>query len=78
LPDDSVRWLGGEEAFAGIVNTEKEKELTRRPRRQQSLWFLLSTLLAPVLVLGLGVAYALASRRRRSAGKLFTTPEKSS
>ena len=77
LPDDSIRWLGGEEAFAGIVNTEKEKELTRS-KKQQSLWFLLSTLLAPVLVLGMGVAYALASRRRRSAGKLLTTPEKSS
>lgn len=74
LPDDSVRWLGGEESFAGIVNNEKEREFTKS-KKQQSVWLLITTLLAPITVFGLGLAYALSSRRRRSAGKLFTVPE---
>lgn len=74
LPDDSIRWLGGEEAFAGIVNNEKEKEITKSSKRQ-SLWLLLSILVVPFTVFGLGLSYALTSRRRRDAGKLFTVPE---
>ncbi|MEZ4400138.1 MAG: Gldg family protein [Kofleriaceae bacterium] len=66
LPDDSFRWLGGEEAFAGIVNNEKESEV-RQSKKQEAVWFLLTTLLVPVVVLGLGLAYAMSRRRRRSS-----------
>lgn len=64
LPDDGVRWLGGEEAFAGIVNSEKESEV-RQTKKTQALWFLATTVFVPILVFGLGAAYALSARRRR-------------
>lgn len=64
LPDDSIRWLGGEEAFAGIVNTEKENEV-RQTKRQQALWFVATTVFVPLLVVALGLAYAVSYRRRR-------------
>ncbi|MBK9030786.1 MAG: Gldg family protein [Myxococcales bacterium] len=64
LPDDGIRWLGGEEAFAGIVNNEKENEV-RQTKKQQALWFLATTLVVPIMVFGLGLAYALSTRRRR-------------
>ena len=60
----SIRWLGGEEAFAGIVNNEKENEV-RQTKKQQALWFLATTLVVPIMVFGLGLAYALSTRRRR-------------
>ena len=64
LPDDSIRWLGGEEQFAGIVNNEKENEV-RQTKRQQAVWFVATTLFVPALVAGPGLAFALSSRRRR-------------
>jgi len=65
LPDDGIRWLGGEEAFAGIVNNEKEGEV-RQTKRGQAAWFTATTVLAPLLVLGLGLFYSSYTRRRRS------------
>ncbi len=71
LPDDGIRWLGGEEAFAGIVNNEKETEV-RQTKRGQAAWFTATVAIAPLLVLGLGLLYSGNARRRKSrpAGRI--------
>lgn len=65
LPDDGIRWLGGEEAFAGIVNNEKETEI-KQTKRSQSLSFTITSVFIPALVLTLGLLYSSSARRRRS------------
>lgn len=65
LPDDGIRWLGGEEAFAGIVNNEKENEV-KTTKRGQAAWFTATTVVAPLFVLGFGLLYSSNARRRKS------------
>ena len=64
LVADSVKWLGGEEAFAG--ETMSEKDVTHRAHPQQDVvWFYLSLVGAPLLFLGIGLV-GVTWRRRRS------------
>ena len=60
---DPVRWLMGEESFAGQVSTEADVPITHT-RKQDVAWFYGSVFAVPGLVLGLG---ALVTRRRRRA-----------
>lgn len=62
---DAVRWLGGEEALAGAVNTEEDTPVTHT-RKQDLAWFYSSIFAAPALVLGIGFAM---TRRRRPKKK---------
>jgi ABC-type uncharacterized transport system len=66
LPVDAVRWLGGEENIAGIVNNEKETEMRQTPR-QQAGWFVATTVIAPLGVLGVGLLLAYSARRKPRA-----------
>jgi hypothetical protein len=68
LLDDSVRWLGGEEVFAGEVVSEDDKPI-QHTKNQDTVWFALTLFGFPVLVLGLGVVAILLRRRRKT---LFT------
>jgi hypothetical protein len=67
LPDDSIRWLGGEEAFAGIVNTEKENEV-RQTKKPAGAVVLATTAVRPGAGGRLGLAYALSYAPPSAAG----------
>jgi hypothetical protein len=59
---DIVRWLGGEESFAGEISSEEDVRL-EHSREKDVLWFYGTILGAPALVLGLGLAFARRARR---------------
>jgi hypothetical protein len=67
LLDDSVKWLGGEEVFAGEVVSEDDKPI-KHTKSQDAVWFTLTIVGAPLLVLTLGLVGTWA-RRRRTARK---------
>jgi hypothetical protein len=64
---DAVKWLGGEEEFAGETVSEKDVAI-EHTRSQDTTWFYGSLVGAPILVLGLGLG-AVVMRRRRSQRK---------
>lgn len=62
--EDAVRWLGGEEFFAGEVVTEEDKPI-QHSKDQEKRWFLLIIVGLPLAVLGLGLTATMARRRRK-------------
>src|SRR5690606_39974506 len=74
LLDDAVKWLGGEEVFAGEVVTEDDKPI-KHTKSQDAVWFTLTIVGAPLLVLTLGLVGTWA-RRRRSSHKPTATEVK--
>ncbi len=65
---DALRWLGGEESFAGEVNSEEDKRI-EHTQRKDLVWFYSTIFGAPALVLGLGLTYSRRSRQRRGGKK---------
>ncbi len=67
---DSIRWLGGEEVFAGEIVSEDDKPI-QHSKNQDAVWFTLTTVGAPLLVLTLGLVGTWARRRRsmKKAGR---------
>jgi hypothetical protein len=61
---DSIRWLGGEEVFAGEVVTEEDKPV-QHTKNQDAVWFAIMLIGVPLLVLGLGLFGTLSRRSRR-------------
>jgi hypothetical protein len=61
--DDGVKWLGGEEVFAGDVVTEDDKPI-QHTKNQDVVWFTLTIIGVPLLVLVLGLVGTLTRRRR--------------
>jgi len=70
LLDDSVRWLGGEEVFSGEVVSEDDKPI-QHTKNQDVVWFMLTIIGAPFLVLLLGLLGTI--RRRRGPKKAEVT-----
>jgi hypothetical protein len=64
---DALRWLGGEESFAGEVNTEEDVRI-EHTQQKDLVWFYATILGAPALVLALGLSYSRRSRRPRGRG----------
>jgi hypothetical protein len=62
LTVDAVRWLGGEESFAGEVNNEEDVRI-EHTQQKDLVWFYATIFGAPALVLGLGLTYTRRSRR---------------
>ncbi len=62
---DAVRWLGGEESFAGEVNNEEDHRI-EHTKDQDVVWFYATILGAPALVLAGGLFWARRSRRKES------------
>ncbi len=60
---DTIRWLGGEEVFAGEIVSEDDKPI-EHSKNQDAVWFTLTTVGAPLLVLTLGLVGTWARRRR--------------
>ncbi len=70
---DAVRWLGGEELFAGEVVSEDDKPI-KHTKSEDGAWFMLTILGAPMVVLGLGLVgtWWRKKRRRKSATRIIT------
>jgi hypothetical protein len=68
LLDDSIKWLGGEEVFAGDIVTEEDSTI-EHTKNEKAAWFFLTVLGVPVIVLALGLMGTSVSRRRRRAAK---------
>jgi len=62
---DAVRWLGGEEVFTGEVVSEDDKPI-QHTKNQDVVWFILTLVGAPIIVLTLGL---LGTTRRRRGSK---------
>lgn len=69
---DSIRWLGGEEVFAGEIVSEEDKPISHT-KNQDAVWFTMTIIGIPVIVLSLGLLGTWA-RRRRAAKKTEVTP----
>jgi ABC-type uncharacterized transport system len=63
---DSMRWLVGEESFAGPPNTEEDQRI-QHTKQQDLSWFYATIFGAPGLVLALGIT--LARRPRMKGGQ---------
>lgn len=64
LLTDSIRWLGGEEVFAGEIVSEDDKPI-QHTKSQDAVWFTMTTIGMPLLVLTLGLVGTWFRRRRR-------------
>jgi hypothetical protein len=53
---DAVRWLGGEESFAGAVSTAEDVRI-EHTKQKDMVWFYGTIFAAPALVLGSGLLY---------------------
>jgi ABC-type uncharacterized transport system len=62
---DAIRWLGGEDSFAGEVNDEQDVRIEHSKQGDQ-FWFYSTIVGVPALVLGVGLGVA---RRARRTGK---------
>ncbi len=63
---DPIRWLGGEESFAGEVNVEEDVRIEHTKKGDQ-LWFYGTIFGVPGLVLGAGLWLGRLSRRPRKS-----------
>ncbi|MEO6775444.1 MAG: DUF4350 domain-containing protein [Kofleriaceae bacterium] len=63
--DDSVKWLGGEEVFAGEVVSEDDKAI-QHTKSQDAVWFTLTIVGMPLVVLALGLLGTWARRRKKT------------
>ncbi|MBV9950184.1 MAG: hypothetical protein JOZ69_25310 [Myxococcales bacterium] len=64
LVADAVRWLGGEESFAGALATPEDVRIAHT-KQKDLVWFYGTIFAAPALVLGGGLLYARRTRRSR-------------
>ncbi len=67
LAADGIRWLGGEEAFAGGIASEEDIPIVHT-RAQDVAWFYSTILGAPLLVLAAGIV-TVVRRRSGRAGR---------
>jgi len=64
---DTVRWLGGEEIFSGEIVSEEDKAI-QHSKSSDQVWFTLTVIGAPLLVLTLGLLGTMMRKKRRSGG----------
>jgi hypothetical protein len=69
--EDMIRWLGGEEVFSGEIVSEDDKPI-QHTKNQDVVWFMLTIVGFPLLVLTLGLLGT--TRRRRGSKKAEVTP----
>jgi len=63
---DAIRWLGGEDSFAGEINNEEDVRI-EHSKQKDLVWFYSTIVGMPVLVLGAGLAVARRARRTSKA-----------
>jgi gliding motility-associatede transport system auxiliary component len=59
---DAIRWLGGEDSFAGEVNDEEDVRI-EHSKQKDLVWFYSTIVGVPALVLGLGLTFSRRARR---------------
>jgi hypothetical protein len=59
---DALRWLGGEESFAGEVSSEEDVRI-EHTKQEDLVWFYSTIFGVPALVLAAGLVLARRSRR---------------
>jgi hypothetical protein len=64
---DAVRWLGGEESFAGEVNTEEDVRI-EHTKQKDLVWFYATIFGAPALILGAGLFFARRGKGKQKGG----------
>lgn len=69
LLEESIRWLGGEEVFVGEVVSEDDKPI-QHTKDQDAVWFTVTIVGAPLLVLTLGLFGTWYRRRRNKAAEV--------
>jgi hypothetical protein len=65
---DAMRWLGGEESFAGEPTSEEDVKI-EHTKQKDLIWFYATIFGAPALIGGVGFWYSRRARRRRGAGR---------
>ena len=68
-----VRWLGGEEKFVGEVVSEDDKPV-QHTKDQDAMWFMITIIGVPLLVLGLGLFGTLGRRKKKMTNEEEVTP----
>ena len=63
---DAIRWLGGEDSFAGEVNDEQDVRIEHSKQGDQ-VWFYSTIVGVPALVLGVGLGISRRARRTHKA-----------
>lgn len=63
---DAVRWLGGEDSYAGEINDEEDVRI-EHSKQKDLVWFYATIFGVPLLVLGAGLSVARRARRTRQA-----------
>jgi hypothetical protein len=72
LLEDSVKWLGGDEAIVGDVVSEDDKPI-QHTKGQDAAWFTLTIIGMPLVVLALGL-FGTWARKKRRTRKSEVTP----
>jgi hypothetical protein len=75
LAADAVRWLGGEESFAGAVTTTEDVRI-EHTKQKDLVWFYGSIFGAPAIVLGGGLFYAHRVRRPKKKPQPKALPQR--
>jgi hypothetical protein len=70
---DVIRWLGGEESFAGLITTTEDVRIEHTKAKDQA-WFYATIFGAPSLLLGVGLV--VTRRKQRKAPQKLVTKEK--
>jgi hypothetical protein len=65
---DAVRWLGGEESFAGEVSSEEDVRI-EHTKQKDLIWFYATIFGAPALVLGAGLVSSRRARKKHGGKK---------
>lgn len=60
---DAVRWLGGEESFAGEINSEEDVRIVHT-KEKDTVWFYGLILGVPLLILGSGLMLSRGGRKK--------------
>ncbi len=72
---EALRWLGYEESFTGEIESTEDVAIVQTKAEDQ-IWFYLSILGFPSLVLGLGLVFTRRSRRpKKAAARLRSTAD---
>jgi hypothetical protein len=66
LVADAVRWMGGEESFAGALSTPEDVRI-EHTKQKDLVWFYGSIFGAPAIVLGSGLLYTHRIRRSKKS-----------
>jgi len=70
---DAIRWLGGEESFAGEFNSEEDVRI-EHTKQEDLVWFYSTIFGVPVLVLAVGLVVSRRSRHHRSRKRRPAAP----